>query len=144
MFLQEIKQERDAAARQIENEAKRISDKLGLELDKSVKLEWHKANNVSVRCMRITKTEVCGSTHTHAWEACVAVLCRGRSCDAGMRVRGAWGAGEEGAQQVQVAWLHRARDTQGRDEVHIQGAARARERPECAHGGVLRDAEEHP
>lgn len=57
--VQDIKQERDAAARQIENEAKRIADKLGLELDKSVKLEWHKANNVSVRCMRITKTEVC-------------------------------------------------------------------------------------
>lgn len=56
--VQEIKQERDAAARQIENEAKRIADKLGLELDKSVKLEWHKSNNVSVRCMRITKTEV--------------------------------------------------------------------------------------
>eukprot|EP00892_Ulva_mutabilis_P008452 jgi/Ulvmu1/597/UM001_0605.1 len=56
--LKEIMQERDAAARHIENEAKRIADKLGLELDKSVKLEWHKANNVSVRCMRITKTEV--------------------------------------------------------------------------------------
>lgn len=55
--LKAIKQERDAAARQIENEAKRIADKLGLELDKSVKLEWHKSNNVSVRCMRITKTE---------------------------------------------------------------------------------------
>lgn len=31
------------------------ADDLGLILDKTVKLEWHRANNTRIRCLRITQ-----------------------------------------------------------------------------------------
>lgn len=41
----------------IDEEAEAIAQDLGLILDKTVKLEWHKHNNTRTRCMRITSKE---------------------------------------------------------------------------------------
>jgi hypothetical protein len=57
--MQEVKDAKDAAIRNLENEAHRVADDLDLELDKSCKLETFKSNNVSLRCLRITPKEVC-------------------------------------------------------------------------------------
>jgi hypothetical protein len=58
MFMQGIKEDKDAAALAVQNEAQRLVDDLGLELDKTVKVDWFKSNNVALRCLRITPKEV--------------------------------------------------------------------------------------
>ena len=56
--MQEVKDAKDKATRDLENEAQKVADDLDLELDKTAKLEWFKSNNVSLRCLRITPKEV--------------------------------------------------------------------------------------
>jgi hypothetical protein len=56
--VQEIKNAKEAASLAVANEAERIADDLGAELEKVVRLEWFKSNNVSLRCMRVTSREV--------------------------------------------------------------------------------------
>jgi hypothetical protein len=65
VFLQGIKEDKDAAALAVQNEAERLANDLGLELDRSVKLEWFKSNNVALRCLRITPKEVCSKRLSH-------------------------------------------------------------------------------
>lgn len=56
--MQSIKKEKAAASAAVAREAAAAADGLGLELDKTVKLEWFKSNNVALRCLRITPKEV--------------------------------------------------------------------------------------
>ena len=56
--MQEVKDAKDKATRDLENEAQKVADDLDLELDKTAKLEWFKSNNVSLRSLRITPKEV--------------------------------------------------------------------------------------
>ena len=55
--MQETKVLRDKAVHAIVADANAIAKDLDLEMDKTIKLEWHKSNNVSIRCMRITTKE---------------------------------------------------------------------------------------
>jgi hypothetical protein len=77
--MQDIKAEKEQATRSVQNEAQRIADDLGLDLDKAIKLEWFKSNNVSLRCMRITQKEVRLFINTAAWLTgqCLATRLRG-------------------------------------------------------------------
>ena len=56
--MQEVKDAKDTATRELEREAHKVAGDLELELDKTAKLEWFKSNNVSLRCLRITPKEV--------------------------------------------------------------------------------------
>lgn len=54
---QALRQEKDAAEAEIDRLASAAAKDLGLVLDKSLKLEWHKAANSKSRCLRITQKE---------------------------------------------------------------------------------------
>ncbi|KAK9842053.1 hypothetical protein WJX81_006373 [Elliptochloris bilobata] len=55
--LEELRGTKDEVEERIDTIAKQIAGDLGLQLDKQVKLEWHRAANTRTRCMRITTTE---------------------------------------------------------------------------------------
>ena len=55
--LKEIQDKKDAVEKDIAEAAKAAADDLGLVLDKTVKLEWHKVANQKTRCLRITAKE---------------------------------------------------------------------------------------
>lgn len=55
--LEEIKEEKAAVEDDIQKLAAAAADDLGLVLDKTVKLEWHKQSNQRIRCLRITAKE---------------------------------------------------------------------------------------
>jgi len=55
--LGEIQGKREAVEREIEGHAVQAASDLGLELGKTIKLEWHKMSNQKLRCLRITKKE---------------------------------------------------------------------------------------
>jgi len=55
--LEEIQIEKEQVEGEINKLAAEAADDLGLVLDKSVKLEWHKASHQRLRCLRITAKE---------------------------------------------------------------------------------------
>mmetsp|Transcript_2038 Transcript_2038/g.4816 ORF Transcript_2038/g.4816 Transcript_2038/m.4816 type:complete len:932 (-) Transcript_2038:357-3152(-) len=55
--LLSLKEEKDGVEARIEELAQAIASDLGLIMDKSIKLEWHKVNNTRTRCVRITAKE---------------------------------------------------------------------------------------
>lgn len=55
--LAEIENEKLAVENEIQKLANEAADDLGLVLDKTVKLEWHKSANRRLRCLRITAKE---------------------------------------------------------------------------------------
>jgi DNA mismatch repair protein MSH2 len=55
--LQALRDEKDAVDRQINKLASAAAKDLGLVMDKTLKLEWHKAANSRTRCLRITQKE---------------------------------------------------------------------------------------
>lgn len=46
-----------------------LAEDLGLILDKTVKLEWHKVANTRTRCLRITQVLACPIQHVHSRES---------------------------------------------------------------------------
>ena len=59
--LGEIQGKRERVEREIERHAEQAASDLGLELGKTIKLEWHKVSNQKIRCLRITKKEEMGA-----------------------------------------------------------------------------------
>ena len=55
--LEEIQVEKEEVEREILQLANAAADDLGLVLEKTVKLEWHKSSNQRLRCLRITAKE---------------------------------------------------------------------------------------
>lgn len=55
--LKDIQGQKMAVEQEIEQAAEAAAEDLGLILDKSVKLEWHKISNQKIRCLRITAKE---------------------------------------------------------------------------------------
>ncbi|KAL0034692.1 hypothetical protein WJX77_003027 [Trebouxia sp. C0004] len=55
--LQEVRVEKEGIERRIDDLAQDAAGDLGLILDKTVKLEWHRTNNTRTRCLRITQKE---------------------------------------------------------------------------------------
>ena len=55
--LAEIEEEKRGVEEEIQTLAEAAAEDLGLVLDKTVKLEWHKAANQRLRCLRITAKE---------------------------------------------------------------------------------------
>ncbi|KAK9813003.1 hypothetical protein WJX72_007194 [[Myrmecia] bisecta] len=55
--LQDLRADKDAIEEQIDRLAEDAASDLSLELNKTIKLEWHKANNQRIRCLRITQKE---------------------------------------------------------------------------------------
>ncbi|KAI8470492.1 MAG: DNA mismatch repair protein [Monoraphidium minutum] len=55
--LQAMRDSKDAVEDEIQRIAQAAAKDLGLVLDKTVKLEWHKAANARTRCLRITQKE---------------------------------------------------------------------------------------
>lgn len=55
--LEEIQIEKEQVEEEINKLAAEAADDLGLVLDKSIKLEWHKASHQRLRCLRITAKE---------------------------------------------------------------------------------------
>lgn len=55
--LQEVRVEKEAIEKRIDELAQDAAGDLGLILDKTVKLEWHRTNNTRTRCLRITQKE---------------------------------------------------------------------------------------
>ena len=53
--LQGLRDEKDAVEATIAELAEDIAADLGLILDKTIKLEWHKVANTRTRCLRITQ-----------------------------------------------------------------------------------------
>lgn len=56
-YVQGLRDEKDAIEGEISKLAGAAAKDLGLVLDKTVKLEWHKAANSRTRCLRITQKE---------------------------------------------------------------------------------------
>lgn len=54
---QALRDEKDSIEAEITKLASAASKDLGLVLDKTLKLEWHKAANSRTRCLRITQKE---------------------------------------------------------------------------------------
>ncbi len=54
---QKLQGEKDRIERQINEAADAAARDLGLQLEKTIKLEWHKAANTRTRCLRITAKE---------------------------------------------------------------------------------------
>ena len=54
---QALREEKDGVEAEIARLAGAAAKDLGLVLDKSLKLEWHKAANTRTRCLRITQKE---------------------------------------------------------------------------------------
>eukprot|EP00891_Asterochloris_glomerata_P003123 jgi/Astpho2/3123/fgenesh1_pm.00051_%23_46_t len=55
--LQEVRQEKTGVEQQIEQLASQAASDLGLIMNKTIKLEWHRLNNSRTRCLRITQKE---------------------------------------------------------------------------------------
>ena len=55
--IQELRDEKDEVEADINRLAYAAAKDLGLVLDKTIKLEWHKAANSRTRCLRITQKE---------------------------------------------------------------------------------------
>ncbi|WIA29725.1 hypothetical protein OEZ86_012205 [Tetradesmus obliquus] len=55
--LQALRDDKDAVESEIASLAAAAAKDLGLILDKTIKLEWHKAANTKTRCLRITQKE---------------------------------------------------------------------------------------
>ncbi|KAF6256271.1 DNA mismatch repair protein [Scenedesmus sp. NREL 46B-D3] len=55
--LQSLRDDKDAVEAEIASLAAAAAKDLGLILDKTIKLEWHKAANTKTRCLRITQKE---------------------------------------------------------------------------------------
>ncbi|KAK9908301.1 hypothetical protein WJX75_005715 [Coccomyxa subellipsoidea] len=55
--LQGLREEKDKVEATINKLAEDAADDLGLIMDKTIKLEWHKVANTRTRCLRITQTE---------------------------------------------------------------------------------------
>lgn len=52
-----MRDEKDEIESEISRLAGSAAKDLGLVMDKSIKLEWHKASNSRTRCLRITQKE---------------------------------------------------------------------------------------
>ena len=66
--MQEVRGSKDEVTEEIKAIAKDAASDLGLVMDKTIKLEWHTANNTRTRCLRITQKEektVRGKLQTH-------------------------------------------------------------------------------
>lgn len=135
---QALASEKESAERGIARLAAAAADDLGLALDKSLKLEWHKAANTRTRCLRITqKDERAVRARLQAkWVWSIA-----RVCDAQPTTCSSLqSAARMVYHQACPARCHRgaephprlcplappqvqdAADIQGRGEVHLQGA----------------------
>lgn len=57
LWLQELQQEKEEVEAEIQAIGQGIAKDLGLTLDKTLKLEWHKTYNTRSRCLRITSKE---------------------------------------------------------------------------------------
>lgn len=57
MLSQELRDEKEEIEAEISKLAASAAKDLGLVLDKTIKLEWHKAANSRTRCLRITQKE---------------------------------------------------------------------------------------
>jgi len=55
--LEELRLEKDKVEKRICEVAEEIASDLGLQMDKSIRMEWYKVSNTRTRCMRITQTE---------------------------------------------------------------------------------------
>ncbi|KAL3140673.1 hypothetical protein ABBQ32_005238 [Trebouxia sp. C0010 RCD-2024] len=55
--LQEVRVEKEGIERRIDELAQDAAGDLGLIMDKTLKLEWHRTNNTRTRCLRITQKE---------------------------------------------------------------------------------------
>ena len=57
LLLQSLSSAKDAVEVEIQQIAAAAAKDLGLVMDKTLKLEWHKVNNTRTRCLRITQKE---------------------------------------------------------------------------------------
>jgi DNA mismatch repair protein MSH2 len=57
VLLQELRDEKEEIEAEVAKLAASAAKDLGLVLDKTIKLEWHKAANSRTRCLRITQKE---------------------------------------------------------------------------------------
>ena len=53
--MQELRSAKDRVEASISDVAEDIANDLGLQMDKSIRLEWYKVANTRTRCMRITQ-----------------------------------------------------------------------------------------
>ena len=54
---QDVKQDKENIEDEIQRIAAQVAVDLGLEKDKTLKLEWHKVANTRTRCLRITQKD---------------------------------------------------------------------------------------
>eukprot|EP00798_Chlamydomonas_sp_ICE-L_P022047 gene22047-29111_t len=55
--LQKLRDEKEEVEAEVDRVANSVARDLGLEMNKTIKLEWHKASNHRTRCLRITQKE---------------------------------------------------------------------------------------
>lgn len=56
--MQELRSAKDKVESTIGDVAEDIATDLGLQMDKSIRLEWYKVANTRTRCMRITQVNI--------------------------------------------------------------------------------------
>jgi hypothetical protein len=72
---QELRIEKDEVEQRIRQIGEEIASDLGLQMDKSIRLEWYKVSNTRTRCLRITQvTPLLGAVHDLPTDPVTALL----------------------------------------------------------------------
>jgi len=126
VYVKELRLEKDKVEKRICEVAEEIASDLGLQMDKSIRMEWYKVSNTRTRCMRITQVIPPPLPLSNPGQVLVGSRQRGRvsarRAVKAMAEDGGPGAdrGEEGAEEAAECQVQHAGDTQGRHQVHQQ------------------------